>query len=539
MAHKQVLFHAEARGKVLQGATKLADAVRITLGPRSKSVFIEKKWGAPIVCNDGVTIAKEFDLKDPEENLGARMLRAAAEKTGEVVGDGTSTSTVLAHAILADGHRNVVAGASAIDLKRGLERAVSRAVRALRDISRPVTTDREKQQVAAISAHNDETIGKLVAEAMAKVGKEGVITVEESKTMETRLDVVEGMQFDRGYISPYFATDAEKMESILEDARILIFDRKISALGELVAPLEEIAKSGRPLLVIAEDVEGEALATLIVNQIRGTFRNCAVKAPGFGDRRKEMLQDLAILTGAQLISEDLGFKLDKVTLEQLGTATRVVVDKETTTIIGGGGTQQAMKGRADQIRKQIEKTTSDYDKEKLQERLAKLSGGVAVIRVGAPAEAEMKAKKDALDDAINATKAAVEEGIVPGGGLALLRCMKAVAEEEELCDGDERTGVQILKRSLEVPARQIAENSAVDGGVVVARMLEGEGSIGFDAARNRYVDLLEEGIIDPTKVVRVALENAVSVASILLLTEATMTELPEPIQQQVSPTMEM
>ncbi|MBY5379008.1 chaperonin GroEL (plasmid) [Rhizobium leguminosarum] len=539
MAHKQVLFHAEARGKVLQGATKLADAVRITLGPRSKSVLIEKKWGAPIVCNDGVTIAKEFDLKDPEENLGDRMLRAAAEKTGEVVGDGTSTSTVLAHAILADGHRNVVAGASAIDLKRGLERAVSRAVRALRDISRPVTTDREKQQVAAISAHNDETIGKLVAEAMAKVGKEGVITVEESKTMETRLDVVEGMQFDRGYISPYFATDAEKMESILEDARILIFDRKISALGELVAPLEEIAKSGRPLLVIAEDVEGEALATLIVNQIRGTFRNCAVKAPGFGDRRKEMLQDLAILTGAQLISEDLGFKLDKVTLEQLGTATRVVVDKETTTIIGGGGTQQAMKGRADQIRKQIEKTTSDYDKEKLQERLAKLSGGVAVIRVGAPAEAEMKAKKDALDDAINATKAAVEEGIVPGGGLALLRCMKAVAEEEELCDGDERTGVQILKRSLEVPARQIAENSAVDGGVVVARMLEGEGSIGFDAARNRYVDLLEEGIIDPTKVVRVALENAVSVASILLLTEATMTELPEPIQQQVSPTMEM
>ncbi|MGO7211832.1 chaperonin GroEL [Rhizobium leguminosarum] len=539
MPHKQVLFHAEARGKVLQGATKLADAVRITLGPRSKSVLIEKKWGAPIVCNDGVTIAKEIDLKDPEENLGARMLRAAAEKTGEVVGDGTSTSTVLAHAIFADGHRNVVAGASAIDLKRGLERGVSRAVKALRDISRPVTTDREKQQVAAISAHNDETIGKLVAEAMAKVGKEGVITVEESKTMETRLDVVEGMQFDRGYISPYFATDAEKMESVLEDARILIFDRKISALGELVAPLEEIAKSGRPLLVVAEDVEGEALATLIVNQIRGTFRNCAVKAPGFGDRRKEMLQDLAILTGAQLISEDLGFKLDKVTLEQLGTATRVVVDKETTTIIGGGGTQQAMKGRADQIRKQIEKTTSDYDKEKLQERLAKLSGGVAVIRVGAPAEAEMKAKKEALDDAINATKAAVEEGIVPGGGLALLRCMKAVAEEEELCDGDERTGVQILKRSLEVPARQIAENSAVDGGVVVARMLEGEGSIGFDAARNRYVDLLEEGIIDPTKVVRVALENAVSVASILLLTEATMTELPEPIQQQVSPPMEM
>ncbi|WP_454854563.1 chaperonin GroEL [Rhizobium binxianense] len=539
MPHKQILFHAEARGKVLQGATRLADAVRITLGPRSKSVLIEKKWGAPVVCNDGVTIAKEFDLKDPEENLGARMLRAAAEKTGEVVGDGTSTSTILAHAILADGHRNVVAGASAIDLKRGLDRAVARTVKALRDISRPVTTDKEKQQVAAISAHNDETIGKLVAEAMAQVGKEGVITVEESKTMETRLDVVEGTQFDRGYISPYFATDSEKMECVLEDARILIFDRKITALGDLVGLLEEIAKSGRPLLVIAEDVESEALATLIVNQIRGTFRNCAVKAPGFGDRRKAMLQDLAILTGAQLISEDLGFKLDKVTLEQLGTATRIVVDKDTTTIIGGGGSQQAIKGRADQIRKEIETTTSEYDKEKLQERLAKLSGGVAVIRVGAPAEAEVKAKKDALDDAINATKAAVEEGIVPGGGLALLRCIKAVAEVEELCEGDERTGVQILKRSLEVPARQIAENSAVDGGVVVARMLESEGSIGFDAARNRYVDLLQEGIIDPTKVVRVALENAVSVASILLLTEATMTEIPEPVQQPAAPPMEM
>ncbi|MBX5049875.1 chaperonin GroEL [Rhizobium lentis] len=539
MPHKQVLFHAEARSKVLQGATRLADAVRITLGPRSKSVLIEKKWGAPIVCNDGVTIAKEFDLKDPEENLGARMLRAAAEKTGDVVGDGTSTSTVLAHAILADGHRNVVAGASAIDLKRGLDRAVNRTIKALRDISRPVMTDKEKQQVAAISAHNDETIGQLVAEAMTQVGKEGVITVEESKTMETRLDVVEGTQFDRGYISPYFATDPEKMESVLEDARILIFDRKISALGDLVGLLEEIAKSGRPLLVIAEDVESEALATLIVNQIRGTFRNCAVKAPGFGDRRKAILQDLAILTGAQLISEDLGFKLDKTTLDQLGTATRIVVDKDTTTIIGGGGSQQAIKARAEQIRKEIDTTTSDYDKEKLQERLAKLSGGVAVIRVGAPAEAEVKAKKEALDDAINATKAAVEEGIVPGGGLALLRCIVAVAEEEQLCEGDERTGVQILKRALEVPARQIAENSAVDGGVVVARMLESEGAIGFDAARNRYVDLLQEGIIDPTKVVRVALENAVSVASILLLTEATMTEIPEPIRQPAAPPMEM
>lgn len=528
MPHKQVLFRTEARGKVLQGATQLADAVRLTLGPKSKSVLIEKKWGTPIICNDGVTIAKEFDLKDPEENLGARMLRAAAEKTGEIVGDGTSTSTVLAHAMLADGHRNVVAGANAIDLKRGLDRGVARAIKALRGISNPITTDKERQQVAAISAHNDEAIGKLVADAMAKVGKEGVITVEESKTVETRLDVVEGMQFDRGYISPYFATDPEKMETILEDVRILISDRKISALGDMVGLLEEIAKSGRPILVIAEDVDGEALATLIVNHIRGTLHNCAVKAPGFGDRRKEMLRDMAVLTGAQVISEDLGFKLENVTQDQLGTAARVIVDKDTTTIIGGGGNQAAIKGRTDQIRKEIEKTTSDYDREKLQERLAKLSGGVAVIRVGAPSEAEVKAKKEALDDAINATKAAVEEGVVPGGGLALLRCIKAVEEEEELCEGDERTGVQILKRALEAPARQIAENSAVDGGVVIARMLESKGNIGFDASRNRYVDLLQEGIIDPTKVVRVALENAVSVASVLLLTEATMTEIPEP-----------
>ncbi|MBU1312543.1 MAG: chaperonin GroEL [Alphaproteobacteria bacterium] len=532
MAHKQVLFRTEARTKVLQGATQLADAVRITLGPRSKSVLIEKKWGTPLVCNDGVTIAKEFDLKDPEENLGARMLRAAAEKTGEVVGDGTSTSTVLAHAILADGHRNVTAGASALDLKRGLDRALKSAVAALRGLSKAITTEKEKQQVAAISAHNDEEIGRLVAEAMARVGEEGVITVEEAKTTETHLEVVEGMQFDRGYVSPYFVTDGEKMESVLEDVRILLFDRKISALGDLVGLLEEIAKSGRPLLIIAEDIEGEALATLIVNQIRGTFRNCAVKAPGFGDRRKALLEDIATLTGAQVISEELGLKLETVSLEQLGAAARVVVDKDTTTIIGGGGDKQKIKARADQIRREIEKTTSDYDREKLQERLAKLAGGVAVIKVGAPAEAEMKAKKDALDDAINATKAAVKEGIVPGAGLALLRCIPAVLAEERNCEGDERTGVQILKRALEAPARQIAENSSVDGGVVVARMLEGSGNIGFDAARNQYVDLIDEGIVDPTKVVRVALENAVSVASILLLTEATMTELPEPAAPQ-------
>ena len=528
MAHKQVLFRDEARAKILRGASLLADAVRITLGPRSKSVLIEKKWGVPIVCNDGVTIAKEFDLEDAEENLGARMLREAAEKTGAMVGDGTSTATILAHAIFSEGLRNVVAGASAVDVKRGLDRATKCTVEALKTLSRPVATTREKQQVAAISAHNDEAIGALIAEAIEKVGDDGVITVEEAKTTETHLNVVEGMQFDRGYISPYFVTSAEDMEAVLEDARILLFDRKISALMDLVPLLEQIAKSGRPLLVIAEDIEGEALATLIVNQLRGTFHNCAVKAPGFGDRRKAMLEDIAVLTGATLISEEMGAKLENVTLAELGSAARVVVDKETTTIVGGAGDPVRIKGRIEEIRRQIDKTTSDYDKEKLEERLAKLSGGVAVIRVGAPAEAEMKAKKDAIEDAINATKAAVAEGIVPGGGLALLRCIGAVAAEEEKCAGDERTGVQILKRALEAPARQIALNSAVDDGVVVDRMLQGSGAYGFDAGRREYVDLMEAGIIDPTKVVRVALENAVSVAGILLLTEATMTEVREP-----------
>ena len=539
MAHKQVLFRSAARDKILRGATQLADAVRVTLGPRSKSVLIERKWGAPIVCNDGVTIAKEFDLKDPEENLGARMLRQAAEKTGDMVGDGTSTATVLAHAIFADGVRNVVAGASAIDIKRGLDRATRRAVEALKAISRPVKARREKEQVATISAHNDATIGELVGAAMEKVGNEGVITVEEAKTTETALEIVEGMQFDRGFISPYFVTDAEKMEAVLESPVILLVDRKISILNDMIGLLEAVAKSGSPLLVIAEDIEGEALATLIVNQIRGTFKNCAVKAPGFGDRRKAMLQDIAILTGAQLISEDLGMKLEGVTMEQLGRAARVVIDKDSTTVIGGAGDDKAIKGRVEQIRREISTTESGYDKEKLQERLAKLSGGVAVIKVGAPTEAEMKSRKDALDDAISATKAAVAEGIVPGGGLALLRCVAAVGEEETACEGDERTGVQILKRALEAPARQIADNSAVDGGVVVARMLEGEGSMGFDASRKQYVDLVKEGIIDPTKVVRVALENAVSVASVLLLTEATMTEIPEPKERAAEPDLSM
>jgi chaperonin GroEL len=533
MPHKQVLFRSAAREKILRGATQLADAIRVTLGPRSKSVLIERKWGTPIVCNDGVTIAKEFDLKDPEENLGARMLRQAAEKTGEMVGDGTSTSTLLAHAIFADGVRNVVAGASAIDIKRGLDRAAQGVIEALRALSRPVKTRKEKAQVAAISAHNDATIGELVADAMDKVGDEGVITVEESKTTETVLEVVEGMQFDRGFLSPYFITNAEKMEAVMEDALVLISDRKIAALKDLIPLLEQVAKSARPLLVVAEDVEGEALATLIVNQVRGALRSCAVKAPGFGDRRKAMLQDIAALTGGQFVSEELGLKLESIGVDQLGRAKRIVIDKDSTTIIGGGGDRAQIDGRIEQIRHEIDKTTSDYEREKLQERLAKLSGGVAVIRVGAPSEAEMKARKEALDDAISATKAAVAEGIVPGGGLALLRCVDAVAQEEAKSEGDEKTGVQILRRALEAPARQIAENSSVDGGVVVARMLEGQGNRGFDAGRKEYVDLFEAGIIDPTKVVRIALENAVSVASVLLLTEATMTEIPDDKKERV------
>lgn len=528
MTHKKVLFQSAAREKILRGATQLADAVRITLGPRSKSVLIERKWGAPIVCNDGVTIAKEFDLQDPEENLGARMLRQAAEKTGDMVGDGTSTSTILAHAMFAEGLKNVVAGTNAIEIKRGLDRAGAVAIAALSDLSRPVKTRREKEQVATISAHNDPVIGELVGAAMEKVGDDGVITVEEAKTTDTVLDVVEGMQFDRGYLSPYFVTNADRMEAVLEDAAILLVDKKISAIEELVGLLEAIAKTGAPLLVIAEDVERDALATLIVNQIRGTFRSCAVKAPGFGDRRKMMLQDIAVLTGAQVISEDLGLKLENVSPAELGHARRIVIDKETTTIIGGAGQGPAIAARVEQLRREIDKTTSDYDREKLQERLAKLAGGVAVIRVGAPTESEMRSKKEALDDAISATKAAIAEGIVPGGGMALLKCIAAVADAEAACEGDERTGVRILRRALEAPTRQIAENSSVDGGVVIAKMLEAADYFGFDAARNEYVDLMESGIIDPTKVVRIALENAISIASILLLTEATMTEIPEP-----------
>jgi len=531
MTAKQVLFRSQAREKVLRGTARLADAVRITLGPKSKSVLIQKKWGTPIVCNDGVTIAKEMELEDPEENLGAQMLRQAAEKTGDLVGDGTSTSTILAQAIFADGARNVAAGASAIDLKRGLDRALEATVKALKSQAKPVRDRKEKAQVATISAHNDPAIGELVANAMEKVGGDGVISVEESKTTETTLEVVEGLQFDRGYLSPYFVTDSSTMEAVLEDPYILVCDRKLNFLKDMLPLLEQVAKSSRPILFIAEDIEGEALATLIVNQIRRVLNSTAVKAPGYGDRRKAMLQDIAVLTGGQVISEEIGLELKSVQLSQLGRAKRVVVDKENTTIIGGAGDKSAIADRIQMIRKEIEAATSDYDREKLQERLAKLSGGVAVIKVGAPSESEMKSRKDALDDAISSTKAAVAEGIVAGGGLALLRATPALASVETECEGDERTGVQILRRALEAPTRQIAENSAADGGVVVDRMLNSNDDVGYDAARKTFVNLFEAGIVDPAKVVRIALENAVSVAGVLLLAEATMTEKPEKDEQ--------
>ncbi|HYK88186.1 MAG TPA: chaperonin GroEL [Acidobacteriota bacterium] len=535
MPAKRLTFRSAAREKVLSGATALADAVRITLGPKSKCVLIQKKWGKPIVCNDGITIAKEIEFKDNEANLGAQMIREAAERTGEAVGDGTSTAAILAHAIFAEGLHNVAAGASAVDLKRGLDRGLRIAVQSLKSLSRPVASRKEKAQVGTISAHNDPAIGEIVADAYEKVGKDGVITVEESKTTESTLEVVEGMQFDRGYISPYFVTDLEKMEVVLEDVLILLYEKRLAALKDMLPFLELVAKSGRPLLIIAEDVEGEALATLVINKVRGTLLSAAVKAPGYGDRRKDMLQDIAVLTAGQLIAEELGIKIENLQLTDLGRAKRVVIDKDKTTIVGGEGSKAAIEGRCAEIRRLIEKSTSDYDKEKLHERLAKISGGVAVVRVGAPSEIEMKNKKEAIEDAINATKAALEEGIVPGGGLALLRLIDAVQAEESNCAGDERTGLLILRRALEAPTRQIAENSTVDGGVVVDRMRSGKGNFGFDAARCEYLDLVEAGIIDPTKVVRVALENAVSVASVLLLAEATLTEEPEEKKEAPAP----
>ncbi|MCC6741701.1 MAG: chaperonin GroEL [Planctomycetia bacterium] len=538
MPKKRVLFQPEAHEKLLRGAGKLADAVRLTLGPKSKCVLIAKSWGTPLVCNDGVTIAKEFELEDAEEALGAQVLRQAAEKTGDVVGDGTSTSTVLAWRILAEGLRNVAAGASAVDLKRGLDRGMTAAVKGIRDLSRPVKSRKEKEQVATVSAHNDESIGKVVAEAIERVGSEGVVTVEEAKTTETQLDVVEGMQFDRGWISPYFVTDRERMEAVLEDPMILVTDRKIGNAADLVPILEAVAHQSRPLLIVAEDVDGDALATLLVNKLRGVLQVAAVKAPGYGDRRKEMLEDLAILTAGRVVSEDLGVKLDQAKPEMLGRAQRVVVAQEATTVVGGAGAKADIQGRIGQLRRQIEAATGDYDREKLRERLAKLSGGVAVIRVGAPSEAELKNRTEAFDDAVSSTRAAVAEGIVPGGGLALLRAVLVLDPIEASAEGDERTGVRILRRALEEPARQIAENSGADPGVVVDRMKSGKGAHGFDAATGRWVDLLEAGIIDPTKVVRVALENAVSVAGILLLTQATMTEIPAKPGEKTAPGIE-
>ena len=538
MAHKQIRFRSDARERVLKGATAIADAVRVTLGPKSKSVLIEKKWGMPLVCNDGVTIAKEFSLKDPDENLGAQLLRGAAERTGDAVGDGTTTSTILAHAILAEGMRNIAAGASAIDLKRGIDRGAKAAIASLRALSRPVQGHREKEQVATVSAHNDVAIGELVAKAIDKVGAEGAVTVEEAKGTETTIDIVEGLQFDRGYLSAYFVTDPEKLEAVLERPFILLHEQKISAIKEMLPLLEQVAKSGSSLLLIADDIDGEALATLVVNRLRGVFPNVAVKSPGFGDRRKAMLEDIAVLTGGKVISAELGIKLENVTLDALGRAERVVVDREHTTIIGGKGERKAIDGRCQEIRTQIATTTSDYDREKLEERLAKLSGGVAVIKVGAPSEAEMKSRHEAFDDAIHATRAAMAEGIVPGAGLALLRAIQAVETEAATAQGDERSGVLILRRALEAPTRQIAENSGADAGVVVERMRGGAGSYGFDAATGAYGDLMEAGIIDPTKVVRLALENAVSAAGVLLLTEATMTEVPEPKPDAAGAAME-
>ena len=527
MSAKQIHFRAEAREKILRGAAALADAVRVTLGPKARCVLIEKKWGRPIVSDDGVSIAKEVELEDAEENLGAQMIRQAAEQTGDRVGDGTTTSTLLAYEIFAEGVKNVAAGAAAIDLRRGLQRGLQAALAAIRAHARPVETLLAKTQVATISAHNDAAVGTMVAEAVTKVGPEGAVTVEEAKGTETTLEVVEGLQFDRGYLSAYFVTDPEKMTVGLDDPLILICDRKITNLQDLLPLLEQVVKLGRSLLVVAEEVEGEALATLVVNKLRSVLSCAAVKAPGFGDRRKDLLEDIAILTGGHVVTSEAGLRLDKVRVEDLGRARRVVIDKESTTIVGGGGASDAIKGRCEELRHQIEKATSDYDKEKLRERLAKLSGGVAVVRVGAPSETDLKSRKEAFDDAVAATKAAVAEGVVPGGGFVLLRAIDAVMREAEACTGDERTGVLMLRRALEAPTRQIAANSNADGGVVVDRMRLASGQIGFDAVRGEYVDLLEAGIVDPLKVVRLALENAVSVAGTLLMAEATLTPVRE------------
>jgi chaperonin GroEL len=533
MAAKHIRFREEARERVLRGAATLTDAVRSTLGPKSRCVLLERKWGRPIVSDDGVTIAKEVELEDPDENLGAQMLRQAAERTGDRVGDGTTTATLLAYELYAEGVKNIAAGASGIDLRRGLQRGLKAAVDTIKGQARPVESQTAKAQVATISAHNDADIGTMVAEAVTRVGPEGAVTVEEAKGTETSLEVVEGLQFDRGFLSPYFITNSEKMQVALDEPLLLLSDRKITTLADLLPLLEQVVKLGRSLLIVAEDIEGEALATLVVNKIRGVLACAAVKAPGFGDRRKAMLEDMAILTGGRVISEEVGLRLDKVQVDDLGKAHRVVIDKDATTIVGGGGARAAIQARCQELRTQIDTATSDYDREKLQERLAKLAGGVAVVKVGAPSETELKSRKEAFDDAVCATKAAIAEGVVAGAGLSLLRAIDAVEREAAACAADERTGALMLRRALEAPTRQIAANSNADGGVVVDRMRSGTGQFGFDAAKGQYVDLVEAGIVDPVKVVRLALENAVSVAGTLLLAEATLTEVREKERERV------
>jgi len=523
---KQLVYNEEARRKILSGVEQLARAVKVTLGPKGRNVVLEKKFGSPTITKDGVTVAKEIELKDAYENMGAEMVKEVASKTSDTAGDGTTTATLLAEAIFREGLKNVTAGANPMSLKRGIEKAVDRVVDELKKISKPKTDKKEISQVATIAANNDSEIGNLIADAMDKVGKDGVITVEEAKAMATTLEVVEGMQFDQGYLSPYFVTDADRMTAVLEDPYILIYEKKVSSMKDLLPILEQVAKSGKPILIISEEVDGEALATLVVNKLRGTLSCCAVKAPGYGDRRKSMMEDIAVLTGGEFISEDIGVKLEKVMLNQMGRAKRVTIDKENTTIIEGKGSQQAIKARIAQLKKQVEDSDSDYDKEKLQERLAKLSGGVAVINVGAATETEMKEKKARVEDALHATRAAVEEGIVPGGGVALLRCVDALSKLK--LEGDEAVGVAIVRRSLEEPLRQIATNAGQEGSVVLQKVKESKDvAYGYDADQDRYVDMIQAGIIDPTKVTRTALQNAASIAALLLTTEALITEIPE------------
>jgi len=525
MAAKQLRFDDEARRAILCGVDKLANAVKVTLGPKGRNVVLDKKWGAPTITKDGVTVAKEVELKDPYENMGAQMVKEVASKTSDVAGDGTTTATVLAQAIVREGMRNVTAGANPMALKRGIDKAVEAVIEEIKKISKPTAGKKEIAQVATISANNDKQIGTLIADAMERVGKDGVITVEEAKAMETTLDVVEGMQFDRGYISPYFVTDPTRMETAIENPYILLHEKKVSVLKDLLPLLEQVAKLGRPLLIIAEEVDGEALAALVVNKLRGVLNACAVKAPGFGDRRKEMLQDIAVLTGGTVLSEELGIKLENIKLEDLGSAKKVLVDKDNTTLIEGAGKTKEIEGRIKQIRTQIEDTTSDYDREKLQERLAKLAGGVAVIKVGAPTEVAMKEKKARVEDALNATRAAVEEGIVPGGGVVLLRALPAL--DKVRASGDEKVGVDIIRRALEEPIRQIAENAGAEGSIVVQTVKDGKGNFGFNAETEQYEDLLVAGILDPTKVTRVALQHAASIAGLMVTTMCLITELPE------------